>query len=97
MHYLIMCLCFHSLHQSLSQEVNLKDQFNSALLTYEKVLKNREEIVSMLLLQNEELATQLQQTAEEKVNMELKFQHASEASQEASKKVQKYVNFFLKI
>lgn len=92
-----MCLCFHSLHQSLSQEVNLKDQFNSALLTYEKVLKNREEIVSMLLLQNEELATQLQQTAEEKVNMELKFQHASEASQEASKKVQKYVNFFLKI
>ncbi|XP_015265713.1 PREDICTED: mirror-image polydactyly gene 1 protein [Gekko japonicus] len=80
---------YYSLHQSLSQEVNLKDQFNSALMTYEKALKNREEIVSMLLLQNEELATQLQQTAEEKANMELKFQHASEASQEASKKIQK--------
>ncbi|XP_048341867.1 mirror-image polydactyly gene 1 protein isoform X2 [Sphaerodactylus townsendi] len=80
---------YYSLHQSLSQEVNLKDQFNSALMTYEKALKNREEIVSTLLLQNEELATQLQQTAEGRANMELKFQHASEASQEASKKIQK--------
>nr|XP_056707379.1 mirror-image polydactyly gene 1 protein [Euleptes europaea] len=80
---------YYSLHQSLSQEVNLKDQFDSALMTYEKALKNREEIVSMLLIQNEELATQLQQTAEERANMELKFQHASEASQETSKKIQK--------
>ncbi|XP_054828202.1 mirror-image polydactyly gene 1 protein [Eublepharis macularius] len=80
---------YYSLHQSLSQEVNLKDQFNSTLMTYEKALKNREEIVSMLLLQNEELVAQLQQTAEERTNMELKFQHASEASQENSKKLQK--------
>ncbi|XP_060118079.1 mirror-image polydactyly gene 1 protein [Heteronotia binoei] len=80
---------YYSLHQSLSQEANLKDQLSSALTTYEKALKNREEIVSMLLLQNEELATQLQQTVEERANMELKFQDASEASQEASKKIQK--------
>ncbi|XP_077179258.1 mirror-image polydactyly gene 1 protein [Paroedura picta] len=80
---------YYSLHQSLSQEVSLKDQFNSALTTYEKALKNREEIVSMLLLQNEELATQLQQMAEDRANVELKFQHASEASQEATVKIQK--------
>ncbi|XP_072842493.2 mirror-image polydactyly gene 1 protein isoform X1 [Pogona vitticeps] len=80
---------YYSLHQSLSQEVNLKDQFNSVLLTYEKALKNREDIVSMLLLQNEELTTQLQQTVEERANMELKFQQALEASQEANEKLQK--------
>nr|XP_008101023.1 PREDICTED: mirror-image polydactyly gene 1 protein isoform X1 [Anolis carolinensis] len=79
---------YYSLHQSLSQEANLKDQFNSALLTYEKVLKNREDIVSMLLLQNEELATQLQQTVEERTNMELKFQQALETSQQANEKLQ---------
>nr|XP_060615009.1 mirror-image polydactyly gene 1 protein [Anolis sagrei ordinatus] len=79
---------YYSLHQSLSQEASLKDQFNSALLTYEKVLKNREDIVSMLLLQNEELATQLQQTVEERTNMELKFQQALEASQQANEKLQ---------
>ncbi|XP_053131032.1 mirror-image polydactyly gene 1 protein isoform X6 [Hemicordylus capensis] len=80
---------YYSLHQSLSQEVNLKDQFNSTLMTYEKALKNREEIVSMLLLQNEELVAQLQQAVEERANMELKFQQALETSQEASEKLQK--------
>ncbi|XP_053130995.1 mirror-image polydactyly gene 1 protein isoform X2 [Hemicordylus capensis] len=79
---------YYSLHQSLSQEVNLKDQFNSTLMTYEKALKNREEIVSMLLLQNEELVAQLQQAVEERANMELKFQQALETSQEASEKLQ---------
>lgn len=69
--------------------MNLKDQFNSTLATYEKALKNREEIVGMLLLQSEELATQLQQAVEERANMELKFQQALEASQEASEKLQK--------
>ncbi|XP_032999069.1 mirror-image polydactyly gene 1 protein isoform X1 [Lacerta agilis] len=80
---------YYSLHQSLSQEVNLKDQFNATLITYEKALKNREDVVSMLLLQNEELTTHLQQVAEERANVELKFQQALEASQEASEKLQK--------
>ncbi|XP_053131093.1 mirror-image polydactyly gene 1 protein isoform X9 [Hemicordylus capensis] len=87
---------YYSLHQSLSQEVNLKDQFNSTLMTYEKALKNREEIVSMLLLQNEELVAQLQQAVEERANMELKFQQALETSQEASEKLQKIGNQDLK-
>ncbi|XP_061467660.1 mirror-image polydactyly gene 1 protein [Rhineura floridana] len=80
---------YYSLHQSLSQEVNLKDQFDSTLMTYEKALKNREDVVSMLLLQNEELAAHLQQMAEERANTELKFQHSLQASQDTSEELQK--------
>lgn len=80
---------YYSLHQSLSQEVDLKDQFNATLTTYEKALKNREEIVSLLLLQNEELAAQLQQAGEERASMELKFQQTLETSQQASQQLQK--------
>ncbi|XP_062973892.1 mirror-image polydactyly gene 1 protein isoform X2 [Elgaria multicarinata webbii] len=80
---------YYSLHQSLSQEVNLKDQFNSTLTTYEKALKNRGDVVSMLLLQNEELTTRLQQTVEERANMESEFQKALGASQEANERLQK--------
>lgn len=77
------------MHQALSQEANLKDQFNSTLITYEKALKNKDDIVSMLFLQNEELVTQLQQMEAEKTSIELKFQQASDALQETTEKLQK--------
>ncbi|KAL2790007.1 mirror-image polydactyly gene 1 protein isoform 4, partial [Daubentonia madagascariensis] len=80
---------YYSLHKSLSQEENLKDQFNHTLSTYEEALKNRESIVSITQQQNEELATQLQQALTERANMELQLQHATEASKVASEKVQK--------
>ncbi|XP_058396678.1 mirror-image polydactyly gene 1 protein isoform X3 [Diceros bicornis minor] len=80
---------YYSLHKSLSQEENLKDQFNHTLSTYEKALKNRENIVSITQQQNEELATQLQQALTDRANMELELQRAVEASQAASDKVQK--------
>ncbi|XP_054096596.2 mirror-image polydactyly gene 1 protein isoform X7 [Callithrix jacchus] len=80
---------YYSLHKSLSQEENLKDQFNYTLSTYEEALKNRENIVSITQQQNEELATQLQQALTERANMELQLQHAIEASQVANEKVQK--------
>lgn len=82
-------LYFFSLHKSLSQEENLKDQFNHTLSTYEEALKNRESIVSITQQQNEELATQLQQAQTEQANMELKLQRAVEDSQVANEKVQK--------
>ncbi|XP_008585290.1 PREDICTED: mirror-image polydactyly gene 1 protein-like, partial [Galeopterus variegatus] len=75
--------------KSLSQEENLKDQFNHTLSTYEEALKNREKIVSITQQQNEELATQLQQALTELANMELQLRHAVEASQVANEKVQK--------
>lgn len=80
---------YYSLHKSLSQEENLKDQFNHALSTYEEALKNRENIVSIIQQQNEELAAQLQQTLTEQANMELQLQRAVEASQVANEKAQK--------
>ncbi|XP_021057627.1 mirror-image polydactyly gene 1 protein isoform X2 [Mus pahari] len=80
---------YYSLHKSLSQEENLKDQFNHALSTYEEALKNRESVVSLTQQQNEELATQLQQALTEHSNMELQLQCAVEASQAANEKVQK--------
>ncbi|XP_073924224.1 mirror-image polydactyly gene 1 protein isoform X2 [Castor canadensis] len=79
---------YYSLHKSLSQEENLKDQFNHTLSTYEEALKNRESIVSITQQQNEELATQLQQAQTEQANMELKLQRAVEDSQVANEKVQ---------
>ncbi|XP_006835563.1 PREDICTED: mirror-image polydactyly gene 1 protein-like [Chrysochloris asiatica] len=80
---------YYSLHKSLSQEENLKDQFNHTLRTYEEALKNRENVISITQQQNEELATQLQQVLTERANTELQLQHAIEASQVASEKVQK--------
>ncbi|XP_033621033.1 mirror-image polydactyly gene 1 protein isoform X5 [Fukomys damarensis] len=80
---------YYSLHKSLSQEENLKDQFNHTLSTYEEALKNRESIVSITQQQNEELAAQLQQTLTEQANMELQLQRAVEASQVANEKAQK--------
>uniref|UniRef100_A0A8C5K3W0 Mirror-image polydactyly 1 n=1 Tax=Jaculus jaculus TaxID=51337 RepID=A0A8C5K3W0_JACJA len=80
---------YYSLHKSLSQEENLKDQFNHTLSTYEEALKNRESIVSITQQQNEELATQLQQALTDKANVESQLQCALEASQVANEKVQK--------
>uniref|UniRef100_A0A8C8SLK4 Mirror-image polydactyly 1 n=1 Tax=Pelusios castaneus TaxID=367368 RepID=A0A8C8SLK4_9SAUR len=79
---------YYSLHESLSQEVSLKDQFNFTLSTYEDALKSREDIVAITNRQNEQLATQLQQALTERTNMEVKLQQALEASQEANEKVQ---------
>ncbi|XP_059954140.1 mirror-image polydactyly gene 1 protein isoform X6 [Mesoplodon densirostris] len=80
---------YYSLHKSLSQEENLKDQFNHTLNTYEEALKNRENIVSITQQQNDELATQLQQALTDRANMELELQHTIEASRAANDKVQK--------
>ncbi|XP_060031433.1 mirror-image polydactyly gene 1 protein isoform X2 [Erinaceus europaeus] len=80
---------YYSLHKSLSQEENLKDQFNHTLSTYEEALRNRESMVSITQQQNEELASQLQQALTDRANMELELQRAVRASQATTDKVQK--------
>lgn len=80
---------FLSLHKSLSQEENLKDQFNHTLTTYEEALKNRETVVTITQQQNEELAAQLQQALAERAKLESELRLAVEASQAAGDKVQK--------
>lgn len=80
---------YYSLHKSLSQEENLKDQFNHALSTYEEALQNRESLVSITQQHNEELATQLEQALTQQASMELQLQCVLEVSQAANEKVQK--------
>lgn len=80
---------YYSLHKSLSQEENLKDQFNHTLSTYEEALKNRENIVSITQQQNEELAAQLQRALTDRANVELELQEAMEASHAANERVRK--------
>lgn len=91
--YVYLFLYFPSLHKSLSQEENLKDQFNHTLSTYEEALKSRENIVSITQQQNEELAAQLQQALTDRANTEAELQRAMEASQAARDKVQKWVKW----
>ncbi|KAM3918020.1 mirror-image polydactyly gene 1 protein isoform 1-T2 [Leptodactylus fuscus] len=50
---------YYSLHQSLSQEVNLKEQFSRAINLYDDALKNRGELLRVTQQQNEELGRQL--------------------------------------
>lgn len=80
---------YYSLHKSLSQEENLKDQFKHTLSTYEKALKNRENVVSITQQQNEELAAQLQRALAERASMELELRRATEASRAAGDRAQK--------
>lgn len=80
---------YYSLHKSLSQEENLKDQFNHTLTTYEEALKNRENVVSITQQQNEELAAQLQQALADGARLESELRLAVEAAQAARDEVQK--------
>nr|XP_036881399.1 mirror-image polydactyly gene 1 protein isoform X3 [Manis javanica] len=82
---------YYSLHKSLSQEENLKDQFNHTLSTYEEALKNRENIVSITQQQNEELAAQLQRALTDRANVELELQEAMEASHAANERVRNFL------
>ncbi|KAG8560800.1 hypothetical protein GDO81_015136 [Engystomops pustulosus] len=52
---------YYSLHQSLSQEVNLKEQFSRAISLYEDAIRNRGELLKVTQHQNEELGRQLRE------------------------------------
>ncbi|XP_041132361.1 mirror-image polydactyly gene 1 protein-like isoform X2 [Polyodon spathula] len=80
---------YYSLHKSLSQEANLKEQFQCTLSTYEDALHSKEGIVSLANLHNDQLITQLQLALSERANMEAQLQQSLEAQKEAHEKVQK--------
>ncbi|XP_009669209.2 mirror-image polydactyly gene 1 protein isoform X1 [Struthio camelus] len=80
---------YYSLHKSLSQGMSLKDQHNCTFSTSESGLKSRDDVVTLLYGQVEELAAQLQRAQSEQKDTELKLQKALEASREANEKVQK--------
>ncbi|NWI10373.1 MIPO1 protein, partial [Crypturellus soui] len=80
---------YYSLHESLSQRMSLKDQFNCTFGASESGPKSREDVVALMYRQVEELAAQLQQAQSQQKDTELELQKALEASREASDKVQK--------
>ncbi|XP_058720662.1 mirror-image polydactyly gene 1 protein [Poecile atricapillus] len=80
---------YYSLYKSLSEGMSLKNQPSCAFSTSEGRLQGREDVVTLIYGQIEELAAQLQQSRSEQKDTELKLQKALEASQEANEKVQK--------
>ncbi|KAM6202527.1 mirror-image polydactyly gene 1 protein [Rhynchocyon petersi] len=88
---------YYSLYKSLSQEEDLKDQFNHILSTYEEAFKNSEAIISITQHQNEELVTQLQQALAQRAGMELQLQQAMETSQAANEKVHNFLIWKMKL
>ncbi|KAM8807934.1 mirror-image polydactyly gene 1 protein [Eudromia elegans] len=80
---------YYSLHESLSQRMSLKDQFNCTFGASESALESGEDVVTLLYRRVEELAAQLQQARSQQRDTALELQKALEASREASDKVQK--------
>ncbi|XP_069494514.1 mirror-image polydactyly gene 1 protein [Ambystoma mexicanum] len=72
---------YYSLHQSLSQEEDLKEQFQSAIQTYEEALKNREQVALITQQQNEALLVQAQQAASESAALEARLRGADDKVQ----------------
>ncbi|XP_075469425.1 mirror-image polydactyly gene 1 protein isoform X3 [Ascaphus truei] len=80
---------YYSLHQSLSQEVNLKEQFSRAVTIYEGALKNREELLGITQRQNQELCLQLQQAHGQSAEMQDTLKRATACQHEAEERVHK--------
>ncbi|XP_053330323.1 mirror-image polydactyly gene 1 protein [Spea bombifrons] len=80
---------YYSLHQSLSQEVNLKEQFSRAINIYEGALRNREELLSITQRQNHELGLQLQQAQNHCAEMQESLDHAVACQRATEEKVHK--------
>ncbi|XP_018419985.1 PREDICTED: mirror-image polydactyly gene 1 protein [Nanorana parkeri] len=80
---------YYSLHQSLSQEINLKEQFNRAMNLYDEALQNREELLSITQQQNQELALQLQELQTQNSELQESLRRASVTKQEMEEKEHK--------
>ena len=63
-------LYFFSLHKSLSQEANLRDQFHNTLENYEGQIKHRDSIMDQAHKDNNQLVSQLKSALNDKAQME---------------------------
>ncbi|XP_066550077.1 mirror-image polydactyly gene 1 protein isoform X2 [Amia ocellicauda] len=80
---------YYSLHQSLSQEASLKEQFDSTLSSYEEALRSKEGVASLASLHKDQLLAQLQTSLAQHSQSQAQLQQAQEAHREANEKVQK--------
>ncbi|XP_035286797.1 mirror-image polydactyly gene 1 protein isoform X1 [Anguilla anguilla] len=79
----------YSLHQSLSQEASLKEQFDSTLNANSEALHTQEGQLTQDTLHQEQLMAQIQALASEHQSTQAQLKLAREAEKEASEKVQK--------
>ncbi|XP_063803918.1 mirror-image polydactyly gene 1 protein isoform X2 [Pseudophryne corroboree] len=80
---------YYSLHQSLSQEADLKEQFSRAMTLYDEALRNRAELLRITRQQNEELGFQLYEVQSQNTEMKESVRRATAGQQEMEEKVQK--------
>ncbi|MBN3300981.1 MIPO1 protein, partial [Amia calva] len=80
---------YYSLHQSLSQEASLKEQFDSTLSSYEEALRSKEGVASLASLHKDQLLAQLRTSLAQHSQSQAQLQQAQEAHREANEKVQK--------
>lgn len=66
--------CLASLHKSLSQESQLRDQFNDSLVTIEGQVKSRDQVLAKTQKDNSQLVSQLNAVANERNSLVLKVQ-----------------------
>ncbi|KAM4662711.1 mirror-image polydactyly gene 1 protein [Discoglossus pictus] len=78
---------YYSLHQSLTQEVNLKEQYSRAITIYEDALRNREELLSITQQQNQQLCVQLQKAQGQNAEIQEALQRATASHREAQEKI----------
>ena len=72
-----------SLHKSLSQEKNLRDQFNNTLGDIEEQLKERDGLVDRAQMDNNKLLAQLKAVHDEKQKMAMELEKARQGQREA--------------
>ena len=80
---------FCSLHKSLSQEANLRDQFNNTLENIEGQLKQRDSVVDLAQKENNQLLAQLNQVIAEKEQLQDDLDKAKRAQKEAASNCEK--------
>uniref|UniRef100_A0A6I8ST88 Mirror-image polydactyly 1 n=2 Tax=Xenopus tropicalis TaxID=8364 RepID=A0A6I8ST88_XENTR len=80
---------YYSLHQSLSQEASLKEQFSKAVSLYEEALRNREEALGITQRQNQELCHQLQQAQNQCAELQGSMRRATACQQESEDRIHK--------
>ncbi|XP_070576611.1 mirror-image polydactyly gene 1 protein-like [Ptychodera flava] len=90
---------YYSLHKSLSQEQNLRDQFNNTLGSFEDQIKVRDEYLMKTQKDRNDLVGQLQQAVAEKNTMAAQYQqalHLQAEANEKSAKLERLVNVLRK-
>ncbi|XP_030854862.1 formin-like protein 13 isoform X2 [Strongylocentrotus purpuratus] len=77
---------YYSLHKSLSQEANMRDQFNNTLGSIEEQVKTRDEVLARTQQNNSQLAQQVRAANDERNKMVVQLQRFEQENQHLKSK-----------